>query len=297
MVKIGDIVAYRDKGNFLLGTILEGKSNKLVLLSEENKKTNISPEKIEILLNKNIPINQKEHELAKNVKLIRNELESKSLQVNLQELYELLKDENEGYTFKTLSEYYFSDGHVVESLAIMALALSNDSLYFKLKNDYYYPKPYKLVQEQIEEKKRSKLNEEKRKEEKNLAINWLKENLNEIQNSNLLPPNEVLKYLEPVKQYVIFRDQYEKKNLAMDIIEGLKSDMGFKIQGNPIESLFNLFKVLNVFKEDENLFLLKYNIPTSFRENTLQEASNIKDFAEEDIKDRLDLRSLFTFTI
>ncbi len=297
MEKQGEIVAYREKGNLLLGIILEDKGKKLLLLSEDNKKGNVSPEKIEYHTGKSLLLNAKDFEIAKELKGHREHIENQSESIKLEDLYELLREEEEGYKAKSLAELTFSENPSIENVLVMAFSLEGDQFYFKLKSDLYYPKPYKLVQEQLEEREKSRLGEEKKKREVQTAFDWLKGYISPLTDeNNLPPPPEVLKLLEPVKQYIIFRDQYEKKKLALDLVGQIKVECGLKID-NPIEGMYRFFIDLGVFQEDVNLFLLKYHIPTNFSDKALLSADESKEFLEEDFKGRKDFRSLYTITI
>ncbi len=296
MIKSAELVAIKERGNLVLGVVLEDKGKKLVFLSEDNKKGNIPPEKIEMKLNQQISLAGKDFEIARSIKDFRNKFEEKSLLIDLKELYELLHTEDEGFTYQDLAEYSFSDNVDIVNHLSMAIALSNDPLYFKLKNDLYFPKPYKVVQEQIEEQAKERLNQEKKLEERQLAFDWLKSFI-EGEEKPLPPPVEVMKLLDPVKHFILYRDNYEKKKLAEEIIKDLNKLSGFKISENPIESTYKLFIKMKIFKQDENLSILKYHIPTVFEEKALIEAEQIQDFSEQDIHDRLDLRELYTVTI
>ncbi len=297
MEKQSKIIAYREKGHLLLGVVLENKGKKLLLLSEENKKGNISPEKIEYYLDKNLSLDAKDFEIARELKYYREHIDEQSESIELEDLYDLLREEEEGYNAKSLTELTFSEDPSTEKVLSMAFRLDGDQVYFKLKNELYYPKPYKLVKEQIEERERSKLSEEKKQREAQIAYDWLKEFISNSTSENILPPPvEVLKLLEPIKQYIIFRDLYEKKKLALDLVSQIKMECGLKID-NPIEGMYNFFIDIGVFQEDVNLSLLKYHTPLTFSDKALESINESKGFSEEDYKGRKDYRHLYTITI
>ncbi len=296
MAKIGELVAYRERNNFLLGIVVDRKGDKLVLLSENNKKSNMLLDKLEVSLNKVISVDRKDFEIAREVKSIRDNLENESKSVSIKELYELLCEEEEGFTPLYMAELYFDNHSSNENIVIMIIALSNDSTYFKLKHGRFYPNTYKAVSAKIEERDRYERSLKKKQQNMDIVIRWLKDFISG-NNDKLEIPLEVIRYIEPLKQYVLFRDLYDKKDVALDILETMKKHCGFKMSKTVIESLYILFQQLGIFKEDENLSILKYNIPTTFGEKALEEAKQIKGFLEKDIGDRLDLRHLHTITI
>ncbi len=296
MIKQGGVITYFDKGNLLLGIIMEDKGKKLLILSEDNNKTNISSDKIEMSLEKSIPLSGKDFEIARELKNIKSNIENISQTIHLKELYELLKDENQGFTYQSLCELYFNQNSSKSHQIAMILSLTQNNLYFKQKNNLYYPKPEKAVLEQLEEIDRLKQNELKKISERQNALKWLKDNYSPTPNDHLTTPHELTKLLEPIRQYIIHRDLYEKKSQAISLFEEIKQIINNNTD-NSITNMFQLLRNLNIFQEDENLSLLRYSISRNYSEKTLNELSQVPEFSFDNQSIYRDLTQKFTFSI
>ncbi len=299
-LKSGQILVYRSSNLIKLAVFMSKKGDKLSILSEDNNRLNINESKVEYILDKCLPLDEKDFIISKQLKKTKSDAKKNHPNTDVSELYELVSEENQGFSSKELSEFIFDSNIEEEQFLSFLLELYSDTIYFKLKNNVFYPKSEKQVSDYFEAERKKRENEYKKEQSKNSAIEWIKNVLEKEQEDthNLDIPSEVISLLNPIKQYIIFQDEYEKKGHALELINELKQKTPFQVVGNVIESAFRLFIRLGIFTENENLSLHKYNITTDFSDKALKESNNVIPFSIDSLRvSRIDFTEPYTITI
>ncbi len=332
-MQIGNIVAYKSSGKLQIGLISEEKGKKIILKNNEGKNISINSEKIDFIIEQNDNKN-KDDEFIKDTfsNLVMN-----SQKINLAEIYDVVKDETDGLSLKDIAELIFIGDYDNKQLFSLYYALSDNNIYFKQKNEIFVPKKKEEVEERLkqiqiakdlEEKEKQEIrnsyiwlkayfnfyyntyktnNEEDEEEEEQSESNTKKTEQNDKQNDEgnynfTFPPNVpeiVSKMIEPIRLYAVFGDRSEYKSEATELMKNIKKKTQFKMVSSQYESAFKFLIELGIFEEDENISLLKYNVPISAKEEALKLAEGIEEFKYNHDKEphRMDLRSHFVYTI
>ena len=301
----GEIIVYRGKKELIFGVIVEKKEKSHLIISEFNEKKKIEHHKIEFFLKKKVKISGKSHEMAKEVGNFRVGFEEDLEGIDLEDLYEYVKEEGvEGYEGKDLADLYFS-GVDQERELRMAIELSRDGLYFKYKNGRYYPKKEKEVAEMRNRIEQERKNQKKREKKRELVRGWFEENLMEegLPKEGLeegLPvgeglPKEVMEYFEPLKGYLIHQEEWGKKEVTFERIEELRNE--YKVEGiEHTEGLYNFLLRWGVLREEEDLILLKYELKSDFSEKMVGFGGLVGRY-EGGVEEREDFRDIYTMSI
>lgn len=304
-MQIGSIVAYTVSGKASIGLINDMKGKKVILKNSEGKRESIAKDKINFIIedsNKNLSENE--------LKTKYSELVVDADKIDIAEIYEVLEGEADEIGLSDIAELYFADGYNKHKLFSLYHALLNDNIYFKWKNENFVPKKRSDVEERLRQIAILKEKEEQEKQMKAEAVEWLKNYFKEYYENNdgdnetntseyLEIPESVSNYIKPVREYAIHGDRMEKKSSAIEVLKKIRTVTAFKMVSSQYESAIKLMQELGIFDEDENLSILKYSIPTSFKDEIIELAEEIDEFRydPEAQPSRLDYRHQNIFTI
>lgn len=286
-MKEGNLIEFKDKKKVICGVCTHITAKNIRLITENNKEINLSIDKILHVLNKTVNLNNPRIQIIEEIKEIVHQVNNLQKDINLKDIWELLKEEKQKFDLKTLSEIYFHNPSDIQTSALFR-ALVEDRFYFEQKSDMFFvPREEKIVNQIIYQN-------EKEQKQKNLhltIINFLKQIVkNETKSFEF--PEGIEKYIKMFKDLAVFGNRMEKYNETISLLEeiGLKTD-------HPEEQAFNLMVKLGIWDKDENLLLIEYDVPQNFSQDALKEIEDINiDIDNEYIK-RIDLTDIFTFSI
>ncbi len=256
------------------------KGKRLRVLLPTGKETTFSSSQTLLLSRKRYP------NLSRNeaIELVRekDELrENLKREVNLRELWELVLGEAEEFDPYELAELYFGDSAGDDHAAALLRAVLEEKLYFRIRDG-------RLVVHSEEEVERF-LHARKKEEERLRRLSLGEEFLGALLSGSQVPdrvPDEVrAHFLEGLKELCLFGEKTQKSKETKEVLERLKAT-------SP-EVPFRLLVKAGVFHEDENLELLRFNIPVEFPERVLEELPSLRERELE----REDLTELYTFTV
>jgi len=277
----GKIIEFIEEGHFTCALCLSKKRNRIHVLTCNNKEINISVNRILCASKLSIDISKPRSELLEYISNAEKEREMLKKKVNVKELWELVKDEKEVFGNEDLAQLVFgkeiSDAHVS---AVMR-ALFEDKLYFKLKDGLFIPH----TEEQIAAVMQKKAEEERKKELVEKGSIWIK---------NILEGKEIEKFEFADHVTKILSDIFLFGKEAKDYEIG--KEILSKIGVRDAYLIKDILVKLGVWEEDENIELIKKNIPLSFSVKIKNEVEKIKR-KRIDFKNRKILEDLEVFTI
>ena len=210
-------------------------------------------------------------------------LEALSSDVDLSEVWEVVRDEPGPVSLDELAELYWSPSPDVAQRGALLLQLHRDSLYFTTDGEGFTPRSRDQVSEL---QARQRKGQERSREAASLA-----EHLAQGQ-----VPAEMTRYqatlLEHLRGYVLHGDSYTKSSLARDVLGRIESD-----PGDPQRTGFELLAQVGVFSPDEPLEIERAGIPTEFSDDALAEAEAIDPSQVLADPGRADLTALPAITI
>lgn len=271
----------------MCAVVLEVKNQRLRLLTENNREVNLSANR---LLHKDkvrLDVTMGRTRIVDSLKAVANRRKALISRVDIKDLWEVLNTEQVWIDLATMTAFCFPDSPCGDHESAVLRAFFDDRLYFKFNLDQFFPNSAEQVErriaEQNEEARRSRIVEK--------GGQWLKRLLTSSTPPVEVNPSETLEFIDLLKSYYLF--EKESKDWA------LAKTMTAKAGLNGPAGLFAILVKLHVFDEDENIDLLRLEIPEDFSREILDRAQGLVD-AYQGIapnQARTDLTSLPLMTI
>ncbi len=290
---VGSIVVYRDRGRLALGVVQKapGSSGKtqIEILGEDGKRQAFAPDRIVFDCKSTLPLTLSTIEVKKRLQDLRDQISAYAQTVDIRELWELLKDETgEEFFWEDLVGFLLSSADDPLSRAGVLDALWGQNLYFKEKKaGVFVPRDPKSVEDSLHQQHM----EEQRVQAQREFIAWAKARL-AAADTDVPPPVGGERYLTLLKDLALYGDSYEKKLQALSLLD----EIGIRGKGHPWDVAFQLLVGLGVWYQDEELSILRHQIPTRFSAEVLEAAEHTPRFTATH-EPYTDLTSLLTFTI
>jgi len=277
----GKIIEYIDQRKIVLSVCLKDKGNKLQLLTISNHEVSISPKRALLISSAILNTSRSKGELLKELKVIEKIRTDYMTQASVQDLWELTHEENRAFTYKYLAQLSFGRDITDDHISALVRALFADWAYFKIKDGSFIPNSPDKVEQIIKAREAAELRERELAEGANF--------LREITNSRH-PEEPPLKdkIIELLMQLALYGKDAPDYKLGKEMF----SRAGIKNIDNARRILVNL----NIWDEDENLDLHRFNIRSNFSELARKETDSVMK-KEVGSAERKDLQDLSIFTI
>lgn len=285
-MNIGDIVEYIDQQKIITAVITQIKKLRLRLLTENNREVNLSASRLLGISKDSLDTSATRDLLVKRLKQKAAARKELSQTIDIKELWELLYEDEEDIDLPTMTLFCFDPPLTSDHESAVIRAFFADKLYFKFGKELFTPHTLKQIeatQKQI-----------KKTEKKELLIKkgetWLKNMMNDKFNgSNEIDP-EILNIL---KWYYILEKESQTASMARDMLAktGIEST----------NQIFTLLVKADIWDKDQNIDLLRMDIPAEFPEEIIKKADEISivqdgnDFYKD--PDRRDLTDTHLITI
>ncbi len=256
----GRIVEYIDQGKIICSLCLQDKGSRLHLLTTSNREVNLSSKRALLISETSFDVSKSREELLDNLKKAEALRKALKEEVNPKELWELVQGEGEVFDNKYLAELCFGEPVTDHHVSALVRALFEDRLHFRLKDGKFLANTEERVEQIIKQKEEEALKEERLAQ----GSEW-------IRNAMAGRPAE-----EPdVKDYVI----NILKDLALHGKEASSAAEGKELLARAgitrIEEAREVLVKLGIWEQDENLDLIRFNIPLQFTEEEQKEASSL----------------------
>jgi len=277
----GKIVEYIDQGKVVCSLCLQDKGNRLRLLTLQNREVNLPPKRALLISNSSMDSMNPREELISRLKQtdeLRNRLKD---QIQVKELWELIRDEKESFNYRYLAQLCFGETVADEHISALLRALFEDRLYFKMKEGRFLPNPEERVEQIVRQREEEALKEEYLKQ----GSAWLKEVL---QDRNVEPPSSQGAIIDLLVELALYGKEAPNFKYGRELL--LRTGI------SDIQKARDLLIRLGVWEEDEPVDLFRLDIRTAFNEEQLNEADRLSRVQIETTA-RVDLRDLEVFTI
>ena len=278
----GKIVEYIDQGRFVCTICLQDKGNRLHLLTPSNREVNLSQKRIMLISEATIDISQTREDLLEKLKQKEAKRIRLKEQIEVEELWELVQDEDESFDHKYLAHLVFGETVTEDHCSALVRALFENHLYFKMKNGRFLP----FSKEKVEQIIRQREEEAAKAEKLSQGSDWLKQ----IQEGN--KPNDP-PFKADIVHLLIQLALYGNDTPDYKYGKELLSNAGI----SDIRQARVLLVKLGEWEEDENLALLRSGVETTFTQNQLEAAARLSTGQQADLAGREDLRDLPCLTI
>ena len=271
----------------MCAVILEVKNSRLRLLTENNREVKLSASRLlhkdKVRLDLSLGRDQMVHAL-KGVVSKRKELLN---QVDIKDLWEVLNAEQVWIDLATMTEFCFPDSPCGDHESAVLRAFFDDRLYFKFNLDQFFPNS----EEQVERLLSQRREEVRRKRIIDIGGDWLMSLMNSTPPPEEMNPEDAAEITRVLKSYYLIEKDSKDHALAKAMINraNLDTSTGF----------FPLLVKLKVFDENENIDLLRFDIPTEFSSEIQKAAHRLVASFQGHSGDgmRKDLTSLAIMTI
>lgn len=283
----GSIVEFIDRQKIMCAVILEVKNSRLRLLTENNREVKLSASRLlhkdKVRLDLSLGRDKMVHAL-KGVVSKRKELLN---QVDIKDLWEVLNAEQVWIDLATMTEFCFPDSPGGDHESAVLRAFFDDRLYFKFNLDQFFPHS----EEQVERLLSQRREEVRRKRIIDIGGDWLMSLMNSTSPPEEMNPEDAAEITRVLKSYYLIEKDSKDHDLAKAMINraNLDTSTGF----------FPLLVKLKVFDENENIDLLRFDIPTEFSSEIQKAAHRLVASFQGHSNDgmRKDLTSLAIMTI
>ena len=277
----GKIVEYIDHGNFIIALCLQDDGTRLHLLTPTNREMNLSPKRAIVISKASFSVQGPREEILRKLKKAEEERNKLREQVQVQELWELVKDDAESYDHAYLAQLCFGEQITDDHISGLVRALFEDKLYFKMKDDRFVPNSEEKIANALAQVAQEASKEEKLRE----GSEWLRAVLEGKPAQEPRCREEITKVLADL---ALYGEDASSLKFGKELLQ--------RAGVSDIHEARRLLVSLGVWSEDENLDLLRFEIRVSFSEEHLRESERICR-AETQAGEREDLRHLRVWTI
>ena len=277
----GKIVEYIDHGNFIIALCLQDDGTRLHLLTPTNREMNLSPKRVILVSKASFNVQGPREEILRKLKKTEEERNRLKEQVQVQELWELVKDDAESYDHAYLAQLCFGGQITDDHISGLVRALFDDKLYFKMKDDRFLPNSEEKIANALAQVAQEASREEKIRE----GGEWLQAVMEGKPVQDPRCREEITKVLADL---ALHGEDAPSLRFGKELLQ--------RAGVTDLREARRLLVSLGVWSEDENLDLLRFEIRIPFSAEHLSESERICR-APSPAEDREDLRDLRILTI
>ena len=271
----GDLIIFRHRGEIQIGMLQAVTRKKFKVATSANRVMDISTDPIVRYTGIRV------RDLSEMLE-VRRKIEVEADSFDLEEVWEVLKDDPTVFTSEDIGELYWGEPGSSEQRAAMQLHLSRHCLYFSERDNGFMSRTSDQVRDIIEKRDQQQAVEIERE----AFDHWLAD---DCLNAAGSLTNRQKRWLSHLQQFAIQGDDYD----GIDQVRSLLKETPTLSGGDPQRSIFDVMVRKGIWDEDEHLDLLRYEIPTDFAEEVLESAASCQPSEEG----REDLTGLSILTI
>jgi exoribonuclease-2 len=248
----GSIVEFIDRQKIMCAVILEVKNSRLRLLTENNREINLAASR---LLHKDkvrLDLSMGRDKMVDALKGVAGKRKELLDQVDIKDLWEVLNAEQVWIDLVTMTEFCFPDNPGGDHESAVLRAFFDDRLYFKFNLDRFFPHS----EAQVERLMSQRQEQARRSRTIDIGGDWLVSLMNSIPPPEEMSPEDAAEFTHILKSEYLFENDSKDHALAKAMINKANLDRP--------TGLFPLLVKLKVFDENENIDLLRYDIPIEF---------------------------------
>jgi exoribonuclease-2 len=260
-IKPGAVVEFFDDKRLLCAVCLEVKDARLQVLTEQNRQANVASKRVLRVDERSLDLGQGRAELlaALQEKVARRQ--DLMTRVSVEELWDLLQEEEEGFDPRQLAEFCFSEEVTGDHTSAVLRALLGDALYFKYRNGMFYPNsPERLEQVRLQLEREARKERELAESSAWLAAVWRGETVPAPENRD--------RYIRMVMDLYLHGSEAPTYQQAKTILS---------LAEIPIpQGAFQVLVKLGAWREDENLYFHRFGIQETFPQPVMTDADRVE---------------------
>jgi exoribonuclease-2 len=248
----GSIVEFIDRQKIMCAVILEVRNSRLRLLTENNREVNLSASRLLHKDKVHLDLSLGRDKMVDALKGVASKRKKLLNQVDIKDLWEVLNSEQVWIDLATMTEFCFPDSPGGDHESAVLRAFFDDRLYFKFNLDRFFPNS----EEQVERLLSQRREEIRRKRIIDIGGQWLTSLMNSTPSPQELSPEDAAEITRVLKSFYLTEKDSKDHALAKALINRANLDTA--------SGFFPLLVKLKVFDENENIDLLRFDIPTEF---------------------------------
>jgi exoribonuclease II len=252
----GKIIEYIDRGDFNIALCVQDELTRLHLLTPTNREVNLPPKRA-LLVSKTVLNTQAPRaELLQRLKKAEELREGLKAKVDVKELWELVKDEQESFDHEYLAQLCFGDKVTEDHVSALVRALFEDKIHFKMKEEPVLPAFRRKGGADSEAEGRGGLSGKAagRREARGSRRCWTKEPGG--------PPSCREEIVQALVDLALYEEEAPDAKFGKELLQ--------RAGGYNIAEARQILVRLGIWGEDENLDILRFQIPTLFSEEALR---------------------------
>jgi len=283
-MELGKIVEYIDRKKVVCAVVLDIKKNRLRLLTETNREVNMAESRLAHVGKALLDLSIGRDSLVSSLKTIAGHRKNLMDRIDIRELWEVLHSEQEWIDLMSMTEFCFPNHPMDDHQSAVVRAFFENRTYFKFNFDSFFP----YTEEQVEQITARAREAERRNRIIEEGGIWLKYVLSAKKPD--LPENK-LPVVDVLKNYYLFGKECAESVLAKALLKraGIESEL----------AVFQILVKLGIWSPNENIELLRYEVPTCFSDNAARLADQLTENPPDFQADprRTDLTGLELITI
>ncbi len=278
----GNIVEYIENQKIVCSVILDIKKQRLRLLTEGNREVNLAATRLSHKSKDRLALTIGRDKLVGSLK--KNAALRKSLmnKIDIKALWDVLHTEAEWIDLDTMTAFSFSPPITPDHGAAVVRAFFNNRLYFKFDHNRFLPYSEIQVERNLAQIRKA----EHEKKVIKAGSDWLRHAMSGSDPQPL--SDDTREYIDIVQSYYLFETESPHYRLGKDML----SHAGLNADVNIPQFLIKL----GVWEKDENVDLLRHEIPTSFPDEVIHQAESFSEGISSN-GNRRDLTELPLMTI
>ena len=286
-IKPGAVVEFFEEKRLLCAVCLEVKDGRIHVLTEQNREANVAIKRVLQVDDEPIGLDQNRAELLAALQERVARRQDLMARVSVEELWDLLREEKDGFDPRQLAEFCFSEEITGDHTSAVLRAVLGDTLYFKHRDGLFYANsPERLEQVRLQLERQAQKERELAEGSAWLAAVWRGEPVPSPENRD--------RYIQLVRDLYLYGPEAPNCQQAKQILSLAQIPLP--------QGAFQVLVKVGTWKEDENLYFHRFGIQEEFPEPVLRAAARLDEdlaptVAQGAPAEREDLTSLELITI
>jgi len=260
MAQAGRIVEYIEQGRFVCGLVVGDEGNRLRLVNQNGREVKLPVARVLHQTTRPVLAGETREDLQRYLQEVNGLRRELMAQVDLQEIWNLASEEREdSFSPEFLAGLCFGEDANEDQVAAFLRTIFTDRLFFKYREGNIIVH----VPEQVEQ---LRVKAEKEQEKEKLLDGGAMGLGSLRRGEDPGPWPERQRCLELVRDYYLFGNDFAESDLARDLLK--------RAQLTGDHEVYHLLVKAGIWRENENIPLLRYQVPVAFSEETLREAAD-----------------------
>ncbi|MFP4667447.1 MAG: ribonuclease catalytic domain-containing protein [Desulfobacterales bacterium] len=279
----GTIVEYIDQQKIICAAVLEEKDGRLRLLNENNREVNQKESRLNHVSRSRVKFARGRDKVVEQLKETAEKRRALSRHIDIKEIWEAVHTLEEWIDLETMTSFCFSGEPDSDCESAVIRAFFENRIYFKFSHEMFFPHSQEVVENNISRRQA----EERRKKLIEEGGHWIK---NVLSNGSA-PPEANSEIVDILKSYYLYGKESRDHAAAKAMLSKAGADAS--------DTVFSVMVRAGYWDRNENLDLLRYEIPTEFPDRVKEAVSELREKSGQITEDeqRRDLTGLDLITI